>query len=409
MPPLCQRRRVDDAQRLVAADFCIAQLRRPQRLVVVVVVVAGRCDRLAKEMAKRGRKKSSKRQSLKTLYPPTDIKQDTRSIPARTTVLGTADILLEIFSQLPQSSLILNVQGTCHLWRAIVCRMPETFLENVPNLNVQPNKSSWSTCIAGYPHLTAYAHESEEDSPSWHQQFHPETIFTPSRWFNPILFHHFPCIYGIPDATDARRREARLDLDSCYNSPDRAQLACMTPYHLPGVGEFRQAFKRPKASWRQMQLAAPPITKLRYTRPDGSRDDVYCPEGIRMGAFYDLVIDYGICEVSNPKYNILHITWAQEVPTQEHDSYHTSFAESSRQGDSMVNASIPIMGLDEVHVTRTIGMIPGRGRKWQTFADITRRRLVTDHLIAVEPIIRPCAKLLDKGQSGTRRRTMSIQ
>ncbi|KAJ3496993.1 hypothetical protein NLG97_g2240 [Lecanicillium saksenae] len=195
-------------------------------------------------MAKKNRKKS-KQQPSRPLYPPTDIEQDTRNIAARTTVLTTVDTLLVIFSHLPQSCLILDVQGTCQLWKEIVRRMPETFLENVPN--VLPNEPSWPAYAAGYPHLAAYHGKADGVSPPWIQRFHPETAFTPSRWFNPILFHHFSCLYGVPDVRNARRRKAFLNLHTCYmdqGPSSRVELSCMTPYHLPAMGEFREAFKR---------------------------------------------------------------------------------------------------------------------------------------------------------------------
>lgn len=224
------------------------------------------------------------------------------AMAASSLVLSIVELLEQIFHHVPQHDLILNVQGTCRRWRDIVLTLPDSYLDNVPD--VLP------TDVTKRP---------------------------PPQQFNPLLLKHFRPFFPYHKAgLDYFIEEScRLHLAKEYypEEPRGPRLPAIPPNtrHLCSMsiasrGDKHRAFARPSASWRKMQLASPPITTLRYTRPDGSTEIAECPDGLRMGPLYDLLIEGGVGDISSHRYAVVEISWAikyqinpDELPHEEYE------------------------------------------------------------------------------------------
>lgn len=340
------------------------------------------------------KKKSEPQRPVRVLYPPTTLQQDTRHLPARANVLGTVELLERIFSDVSQADLILNIQGVCHLWKAIVANIPETYLEKVPP--VPPGRN-------------------------------------PAQQLNPLLFKHFRAIYGVTKELYSRTpRRAQLAVSERCDDPGRDwfdkskyyKIGCVAGcvHHVHGMSisltakdpaEHRK-FTRANASWRRMQLASPPITTVRcQERYSEEYKTVTVPEGVRMGALYDLIVYGGL--VGNKKDDPMgmDIEWTsrprrsrkqvdaeerrlrQEVYVDDIDAYGLEdppgyYSMDADDGDEDEDdRRRPKVAVDEVHITRRyVRYYPADVRR-NSMAHVAGRRLLCSGIQERELILTP--------------------
>lgn len=342
------------------------------------------------------KKRSEPQRPVRALYPPTTIEQDTRHLPARANVLGTVELLERIFSHLSQTDLILNIQGVCHLWKDIIANIPETYLNKVPP--VAPGRN-------------------------------------PAQQFNPLLFKHFRALYGVtrePARHNRTPRTAKLNVSeycaragrTYFDNSNYYKIGCFAgcEHHVHGMSisitaedtaEHRK-FTRANASWRRMQLASPPITKVRrQERYSEEYQMVTVPEGVRMGQLYDLIVYGGL--VGNKKEDRvgMDIEWtsrprrsrkqADEELRRLMDSYlddidaygleespdYYSLDEDDSDDSDDDNKRLPKVAVDEIHITRRYLRLYPADVRMHSLAHVAGRRLLCSGIQERELILKP--------------------
>lgn len=143
------------------------------------------------------------------------------------------------------------------------------------------------------------------------------------RQFNPLLLKHFSALL----TPNQDRGTTSQSIHEAY----RQYLLVSYPWRVEGAngaglqtmsitknGQLQMIFARPNASWRRMQLATPPVTMLCYsTERNGENPTqeqqppqmIACPQGLRMGDFYDVAIQGVVCNMAASKCGVVDMAW----------------------------------------------------------------------------------------------------
>lgn len=183
-----------------------------------------------------------------------------------------SEIIELILRHLPAAALLTSAQRVSRTWRDIVERMPEAFFADGQG----PGRSA------------------------------PKT----GRTLNPLLERHFGQMFNrgreplrlwmaLPVREYAEWRNARHNLRD------------LTIVRSRGTPAAHDKFVRRGASWRRMQVCWPPVHELRYTNKtedDREEEIVRFERGVRMGAFYDLVVEV-VTKPRQDAYDAVQVLW----------------------------------------------------------------------------------------------------
>lgn len=108
------------------------------------------------------------------------------------------------------------------------------------------------------------------------------------RTINPLLQANFPPWFELPEYRQG------VWAGFAHQPPAVAKIPLAQPEH-------REALTRSGASWRRMLVQQPPIFRLGFVLAETaySTAELDFPDGLRMGALYDLVYSYS-CRDDNP-------------------------------------------------------------------------------------------------------------
>ena len=190
-------------------------------------------------------------------------------IPARDSVLATPELLDLILTYLPVPFCLSSAQRVCRTWHAIIARFSRTYLGSLRSSSAP-------------------------------------------RVMNPVLMQHFAPIFAFSPA---------VYMMTCYSAGPG--LLAMTIAQTNGTRAVHEAFARRGASWRRMQLCAPPLRQLRFRDGQHREQVVAMPDGVRMGALYDLVVAVALKSHPWGRYSV-RVDWLEGdavIVTQDYSTY----------------------------------------------------------------------------------------
>ncbi|PSN64105.1 hypothetical protein BS50DRAFT_679254 [Corynespora cassiicola Philippines] len=189
-------------------------------------------------------------------------------------VFQVAELLENILLNLELRTLLTGAQRVNKYWHGIITNSPE--LQRMLFLSPSPRKKG----------------ESRED-----------------QICNPLLVTTFPAWFANRDRNEASRDELTYGIDAFTNLPMSRSFTAS------------EAFLRPRASWRRMLLAQPPIERLGCWMSENELGAIPTdidlhfrilgfPQGLRMGTAYELAYHW----TSWDRHSWFGMTWRPDVP-----------------------------------------------------------------------------------------------